>query len=247
MKEPVVIFEDENILVADKPSGLAVHGEGSDPAGTLVEWFLSREPAASGVGEPRTQTDGEVIERSGVVHRLDRETSGVILLAKTQAAFDHFKAEFKARRVKKEYRALVYGKMNERWGTISRKIGRSVSDWRRRSAERGARGMLRDAVTDWHCLQTGEYEGEPFSSLKLEPQTGRTHQLRVHLKAISRPIVGDRLYAGSKPENSNNLGLDRLALHALSLSVVMLEGEAKTFNSYLPEDMAMAETLIAPT
>jgi 23S rRNA pseudouridine1911/1915/1917 synthase len=246
MKEPTVIFEDENILVADKPAGLAVHGEGSDPAGTLVEWFLSREPEARGVGEERTQTDGEMIERSGVVHRLDRETSGVILLAKTQVAFDYFKAEFKARRVKKEYRALVYGKMNERWGTINRKIGRSASDWRRRSAERGARGMLRDAVTDWQCLMTGEYEGEPFSSLKLEPQTGRMHQLRVHLKAISRPIVGDSVYAGSKSATSNNLGLDRLALHALSLSVTMLDGRSETFSSPYPETLATAEALIAP-
>src|SRR5690606_12500201 len=122
MIEPKIIFEDDNILVVDKPSGLAVHGEGEDAGGTLVEWFLKHSPEASGVGEPRIGKDGKEIERSGVVHRLDRDTSGVMVLVKNQETFDHLKAAFKERRVKKEYVALVYGEMKERWGTITRKI-----------------------------------------------------------------------------------------------------------------------------
>ena len=105
--------------------------------------------------------------------------------------------------------------------------------------------MLREAETDWKSLKTGTYEGEPFSSLKLEPKTGRMHQLRVHLKAISRPIVGDEVYAGTKPAESNNLGLDRLALHALSLELTLPSGEERSFTARLPADLAAAEERIA--
>lgn len=245
MKEPEIIFENDDVLVVDKPSGLSVHGEGEDPTDTLVEWFLRREPNAKGVGEPRLGRDGKEIERSGIVHRLDRDTSGLVILAKNQPAFDHLKLAFQERTAKKEYEALVYGVMKERWGTITRPIGRSNKDWRRRSAERGARGHLRDAVTSWERIVSGEYNGENFSHLKLKPETGRTHQLRVHLKAISRPIVGDELYADNLIEKSNNLGLKRLALHATKLTLVLPTGEEKTFLSPLPPELAAALALIA--
>lgn len=245
MTEPEIIFENEDVLVIDKPAGLLVHSDSSDPKDTLVEWFLNHEPKARGVGEPRIGKDGKEIERSGIVHRLDQETSGVMILAKSQTPFDHLKAQFKDRLAKKEYQALVYGTMKEKWGTIDRQIGRSARDWRLRSAERGSRGQKRDAVTDWECLQAGTYEAEEFSYLKLKPKTGRTHQLRVHLKAIGRPIVGDKLYSSSKWQESNNLGLNRLALHAVSLTLTLPDGETKTFEAPLPEDMKKAAELIA--
>ena len=245
MIEPKIIFEDENILAVDKPSGLSVHSEGADATGTLVDWFLRHYPEARGVGEPRVGSDGVQLERSGVVHRLDRDTSGVMILAKNQPTFDHLKHRFKERQVKKEYRAIVYGQMKERWGTIDRRIGRSAQDWKLRSAERGARGQLRDAVTDWECLKSGTYEGEPFSVLKLDPRTGRMHQLRVHLKSISRPIVGDSLYAVGQISRSNNLGLRRLALHALNIEVELPDGTVRSFAAAWPEELARAETLIA--
>ncbi|MEX2341262.1 MAG: RluA family pseudouridine synthase [Candidatus Paceibacterota bacterium] len=245
MKESEIIFENEQLLVIDKPAGLAVHGEGDDPSGTLVEWFLRREPEARGVGEPRIGKDGREIERSGIVHRLDRDTSGVMVLAKDQETFDYLKIQFKDRLVKKEYRALVYGRMSERWGTIDRPIGRSARDWKLRSSERGAKGKLREAVTDWENLVSGESEGEPFSYLKLQPKTGRMHQLRVHLKSISRPIVGDKLYATGKYEHSNNLGLSRLALHSFKLLVVLPNGEEQTFEAPLPAELEAAIAKIA--
>ena len=245
MKEPEIIFENADVLVLDKPSGLAVHGDGGDPTGTLVEWFLKREPGSCGVGEPRIGKDGQEIERSGVVHRLDRDTSGVIIMAKNQPAFDHLKTAFQERTVKKVYEALVYGLMKERWGTITRPIGRSNKDWKLRSAERGARGHLRDAVTSWERIVSGEYDGENFSHIKLKPETGRTHQLRVHLKAISRPIVGDPLYGENLIGKSNNLGLKRLALHATTLTLTLPTGEEKTFSAPLPPELAAAATLIA--
>ncbi len=245
MKEPAIIFENADVLVVDKPAGLLVHGEGEDATGTLVEWFLHRCPEASGVGEPRIGTDGEPLERSGIVHRLDRDTSGVMVLAKSQVSFDYLKDQFKKRIAKKEYRAIVYGQMKEKWGTINRRIGRSGKDWNLRSAEKGARGQLRDAVTDWECLRSGYYHDEPFSVLKLSPQTGRTHQLRVHLKSISRPIVGDNLYAAGQFKESNNLGLNRLALHAFRLELTMLDGQSQSFEAPVPEELVSAEVLIA--
>lgn len=245
MKEPAIIFENEDILVVDKPAGLPVHGEGEDPAGTLVEWFLNHVPGAKGVGESRIGIDGQALERSGIVHRLDRETSGVMVLAKNQTAFDHLKQQFKGRLAAKEYRAIVYGAMKERWGTISRRIGRSAKDWKLRSAEKGARGQLRDAVTDWECLRFGQYNGESFSILKLMPRTGRTHQLRVHLKSISRPIVGDSRYADSYIPKSNNLDLKRLALHAFRLTLTLPQGEQMTFEAPIPQEIEEAASRIA--
>lgn len=244
MTEPKIIYEDENVLVVDKPSGLLVHGEGSDTSGTLVEWFLGHVPAAHGVGEPRLGKDGKEIERSGIVHRLDKDTSGVMVLAKTQSAFLVLKEQFQERLVKKEYRAIVYGVPKERWGTIDKPIGRSSTDWRRRSAERGARGFKREAVTDWERLKFGEYSGEKFSYLKLKPKTGRMHQLRVHLKSIGYPIVGDVLYAETKIKASNNLNLDRLALHAFSLTILLPKNELKTFEVPVPATLEKAVEII---
>ncbi len=245
MTNPEIIFEDNDVLVINKPIGLLVHGEGADPKGTVVEWFLRHSPEAKGVGEPRINNDGEELERSGIVHRLDKETSGVMILAKNQDAFTFLKDQFQNRLAKKEYWALVYGAMKERWGTINRPIGRSAKDWRRRSAERGAKGQKRDAVTDWECLLTGLYEGEKFSILKLLPKTGRMHQLRVHLKAVDHPIVGDGYYAGSRLEQSNNLGLERLALHAHKLQINLPNGEEKEFVAQIPENLEKAAERIA--
>lgn len=246
MIKPSVIHEDENILVIDKPAGLAVHGEGGNVTGTVVEWFLNRVPAAKGVGEPRIGKDGHEIERSGVVHRLDKDTSGVMVLAKNQVAFDSLKQQFQNRQVKKEYLAIVYGHMREKWGTINRPIGRSGRDFRRRSAERGAKGHMREAITDWELLKQGEYKEEKFAHLKLLPKTGRMHQLRVHLKAIGHPIVGDKLYTGKKLEQSNNLGLVRLALHASKLTLVLSGGEIREFTTDTPAEIETAISQIAP-
>ncbi len=244
MTEPTVIFEDANVLVINKPSGLRVHNDGFSTEATVVDWFLERNPEAKDVGEKRLSKEGKEIERSGIVHRLDIETSGVMILAKTQEAFWHLKAEFKNRLVKKEYRALVYGLMSERWGTVDRPIGRNATDFRKRSAERGAKGLLREAQTNWECIGKGEYESEAFSYVKLMPKTGRMHQLRVHLKAIDRPIVGDAVYAGKRFEQSNNLGLKRLALHSHILEVSLPGGQVERFVSPLPQELIEAVDLI---
>lgn len=235
-----VIYEDAAVLVINKPAGLMVHEDGRSDEETVVDWFLERVPKAKEVGEPGKSPDGALLERSGVVHRLDRDTSGALILAKTQEAHTHLKQQFHDRLVRKEYRAFVYGRLHEGWGTIDRPIGRSASDFRKRSAERGAKGTLRDAVTNWERIGVGEYEGESFSYVKLFPQTGRTHQLRVHLKAIDRPIVLDQLYAGKRIEQSNNLGLTRLALHAHVLELALPDGREERFIAPLSLDFEMA-------
>jgi len=240
LMQPTIIHEDENILVIDKPVGMPVHVDGGASSPTVVDWLLTYAPAVRGVGEPQTAKDGTPLERSGVVHRLDRDTSGVLLLCKTQAAYTFYKQQFHDRLVKKEYRALVYGHLHERWGTISRPIGRSAKDWRRRSAERGAKGTLREAETAWELIGQGECDGEPFAYVKLKPKTGRTHQLRVHMKAIDRPIVGDALYAGARYEQSHNLGLQRMALHAHVLEVASFSGDSKRFMAPLPAELEAA-------
>ena len=240
MTEPKIIFADDDVLVVDKPAGLLVHSASADPTGTLVEWFLTKVPEARSVGEPQLNQAGEALERSGVVHRLDIETSGVLIMAKTQAAFAFLKDQFLERTVKKEYRAIVYGHCQESWGTIDRPIGRSATNWRRRSAERGAKGQLREAKTDWELIGQGEYQNNRFAYLKLLPHTGRTHQLRVHLKAIGHPIVSDELYAGKKLLEHNRLGLGRLALHAYRLELQLPSGSRQQFQADLPPDLLRA-------
>lgn len=232
---PEVIFENDEVLVVNKPYGMLVHEDWhSGEEGTLVEWFLGRVPEAKGVGEVTTKPDGTPLERSGVVHRLDRETSGVMIMAKTPEAHAFLKAQFHDRKVKKEYRAFVYGRIHDKWGTINRPIGRSAKDFKKRSAERGAKGTLRQALTYLERIGVGEYEGEAFSYLKLMPQTGRTHQLRVHLRAIDRPIVGDALYGEKQMTTSNNLKLERLALHAHVLELILPHGQTERFIAPLP-------------
>lgn len=243
--EPVILYEDEAVVVINKPYGWLVHEDGHNDAPTVVAWLVARVPEASGVGEQGYSSKGDELDRSGVIHRLDRETSGVLILAKTQEAHTHLKQQFKDRLAHKEYRAFVYGRINDRWGTINRPIGRSAKDHRRRSAERGAKGMLRDAITEFERIGMGEYQGEPFSYVKLVPKTGRTHQLRAHLRALDRPIVGDTLYADYRIEKSNNLELSRLALHAHILEIVLPNGEKERFIAPVPLEFELAAERIA--
>jgi 23S rRNA pseudouridine1911/1915/1917 synthase len=242
---PTILYEDNDVLVLDKPAGLPVHGgDGLAGVATVVDWFVTHYPSAKGVGEPASQQDGTPIERSGVVHRLDRDTSGVMILAKHNDAHAFLKAQFKDRSVRKEYRALVYGHVRERFGTIDRPIGRSAKDWRLRSAQRGARGQLREAVTDWELIGQGEYGDDLFSYVKLKPKTGRMHQLRVHCKAINHPIVGDPLYAGELLVQSGNLGLSRLALHAHVLELTLPGGDRRRFIAPIPHPLEVAADLL---
>ena len=244
--EPTVIYEDNDVLVINKPEGWMVHEDGkTDGSPLVVDWFLARVPESKGVGEVGYSPKGVELNRSGIVHRLDRETSGVLILAKNQDAHQFLKQQFKDRLVYKEYRAFVYGRLHDRWGTINRPIGRSAKDHRVRSAMRGAKGLMREAVTDFERIGIGEYEGESFSYVKLVPKTGRTHQLRVHMRAIDRPIINDDLYATHVMPKSNNLGMKRLALHAHMLELALPNGQTERFIAPVPQSFEEAAERIA--
>lgn len=230
-----ILFENDDLMVINKPEGLMVHNTGHTEEPTVAEWFITQVPEAKGIGEPQLSQKGEMLERSGIVHRLDKETSGVMILAKNQDTFTHLKKQFHDRLAKKEYRAFVYGPVREKWGTINRVIGRSSKDFRLRSAQHGARGLLRPSMTLWERIGEGRFEDEAFSYMKLKPQTGRTHQLRVHLQAIGRPVVGDLLYSKTEMEKSNNLGFTRLALHAHILEIEIQEGQLERFIAPVPQ------------
>ena len=237
-----IIYEDEQVLVINKPAGLVVHQDGKTKEPTLVDWILEHRPQMKGVGEPLQLSSGALIDRPGIVHRIDRETSGVLIVAKTQESFLHVKQQFQGRDVQKEYRAFVYGEMKQDEGIIDRPIGRSSSDFRLWSAQRGARGTLREAITEYKVLnrlpaQAGQASSGGFSYLAVFPKTGRTHQIRAHFKAINYPIVCDALYA---PKRECALGFSRLALHAFAIELTLPSGEKRRFEAELPADFISA-------
>lgn len=232
---PTILKETGTLLFINKPAGLVVHPDGRTVEPTLCDWLVSERPDIAGVGEPLELSNGTTIDRPGIVHRLDRDTSGVMVVAKTQEAFLHVKEQFKQHSVQKIYHAFVYGNIIEDEGVIDRPIGKSKNDFRQWSATRGARGILRDAVTNFSVLKRGTVDGEAVALIEARPQTGRTHQIRVHMKAFNHPLVGDTLYAPNRPAL---LGFTRTALHALSLSVADIDGEVITVEAPYPEDFA---------
>jgi 23S rRNA pseudouridine1911/1915/1917 synthase len=233
-----IIYEDEVVLVVHKPSGLAVHEDGRNNEPVLTDWIRATYPDVVGVGEPMRLQNGTMIDRPGIVHRLDKETSGVLIIAKTQGAFLHLKRQFQARTVQKEYRAFVVGNVTKQTGTIDLPIGRSKNDFRRWSAGKDVGGTVREAVTRFTTL----ISTQEASYLSLEPKTGRTHQLRVHLRAIGHPIICDTRY-NNKPEPL--LGFQRLALHAHAITFVHpTTGITVVCEAPLPEDFVRAEKVI---
>jgi 23S rRNA pseudouridine1911/1915/1917 synthase len=234
-----IIYEDADIVVVNKPAGVMAHPDGHSTDETVSDWFAARYPESRDVGEPLTLVNGEVIARPGIVHRLDRDTSGVMVLAKTPDAHAALKQAFQEHEAHKTYLAFVYGTFKEeKRGTIDFPIGRSRKDFRLRSAQRGAKGRMREALTRWEVL--GETATHSF--LKVEPLTGRTHQIRVHLKAVHHPIVCDPLYA---PNHLCDLGFSRLGLHAYSLELPLPSGETRTFTAPFPPDLEKAATVFA--
>ncbi len=230
---PKVLYEDSAILVIDKPAGLMVHSDGKSEEETLVDWIRKTYPSIEGVGEPIRLQNGDILERPGIVHRLDRQTSGVMVIAKTQDVFLFLKEQFQTRTIEKKYLAFLYGALPEKKGVIERPIGRSRGNPRLWSAQRGTRGVMREARTEYEVLK----EGGECSYVEVSPKTGRTHQIRVHFKAIHHPVVCDGVYAPGKP---CLLGFKRLALHAQSLSLTLPGGERRVFEAELPEDFKNA-------
>lgn len=232
-----ILFEDDDLVVINKPSGVVVHGDGKSAEPTVADWFAQTYPKSIEVGEPAELSDGTIVPRPGIVHRLDADTSGALILAKTQEAYTHLKAQFQERKMKKVYIAFVYGNVRDDRGIINRPIGKSRRDPRLRTAMRGARGMMRDAITHYRVVT----RGDGVTELELRPKTGRTHQIRVHMQSMNHPVVCDPLYA---PDREPLLGFGRLALHARSLSFTTPQGKELLIEAPLPEDFVRGEALI---
>ncbi len=242
--EPIpldILYEDADLLVINKPAGLVVHPAPGHPAGTLVNAVMHHCPDIEGVGGDK---------RPGIVHRLDKDTSGLIVVAKNNRALRDLQRQFKSRTVKKEYLALLEGRLEQPQGRITAPIGRHPTERKRQAvyATIEAAGV-RDAVTDFRTeavysasIIHGNATGR-FTLVRATLHTGRTHQLRVHFAWLKHPIVGDRLYGYKK----QRLNLGRPFLHAERLSFVLPStGERMEFGAPLPFELsALLESLEA--
>lgn len=249
-----ILFENKDVLVLDKPASVAVHPDARTKKNekTISGWVMENYPKLRNVGEKmEVEYEGKkiIIPRPGIVHRLDRETSGALLIAKNQKTFELLKEQFQNHKIKKVYHAFVYGfvsdpkasLVNSGRGVISAPIGRSPVDIRMWTAGRGAREPKREAVTEYIVLDRFTDEkiaksnslNHKFSYVEVYPKTGRTHQIRVHMRYINHPIVSDSLYALDK---GKALGMERLALHAKSITFRLSNGDTVTVESPLPVD-----------
>lgn len=269
-----IVFEDKNFLVVNKPAGLVVHPSLAHRKGdTLVNLLLACCPEIKNVGEklrlevgapdpagsrvaPKPLLGG----RPGIVHRLDKDVSGLMVIAKTQRAFEHLKDQFKNRKVKKEYLVLVHGKVKELKGRISFSIGRSkkkgfkmiirpsksknswasLGGWNNQEGRPSDSSRADSSRTPARRLKTAETFYQVikhfpnYTLLKIQIKTGRTHQIRVHLNAIGHPIVGEKIY---KPRKFKTEDIGRLFLHACTLGFWDLDGKWKEFKISLPMEL----------
>lgn len=216
-----IVFENEDLMLINKPAGMVVHPSAGHASGTLVHAALAHAPDIMGIG-------GEI--RPGVVHRLDKDTSGLILLAKNDTAHNTLQAQFKKREVGKRYLALVDGQPPTPAGRIEAPIGRDPGH--RKKMKVLPLGKGREAISVFHSLETFS----EHTLLEVNPKTGRTHQIRVHLAFLGCPVVGDRDYGRRKP----TLPIDRMFLHATALTFTLPgDDQARSFEVPLPSELEM--------
>ncbi len=234
ISEPNIVYEDGALIAVAKPAGLVVHHDGRTDEPSLSDWILERYPSLRSVGGLHTLDNQRYEPRAGILHRLDRETSGILLIAKDDDTFYAVQRQFLSHSIVKTYLAIVEGRL-EGEGVIDLPIGRSRSDFRRFATGDDARGTLRAARTVWRARKTSG----THTLLELLPETGRTHQLRVHMSAIGHPIVADRRYGTPVA-----LGMERVALHAESLKFVHPKRGEMTVSAPIPDDFSAASEAI---
>jgi len=226
----VVVHADPDVVVIDKPAGLIVHPGAGNPTGTLVNGLLARYPEIAAVGDR---------DRPGIVHRLDKGTSGLLVVARSAAGYEGLVAQLGARTVGRAYDVLVWGIPASTTGLIDAPIGRSKREPTRMSVAADGR----EARTNYQVVGTFS-EPEPMAQLICRLQTGRTHQIRVHLEAIGHSVVGDGRYGGSR---TTVVGLERPFLHAAHLAFTHpVTGEALAFDSPLPPDLVAVLSGLTP-
>lgn len=221
---PTIIYEDSSVVVINKPSGLLTHPRNKDDKRpSVLGWFLEHYPASANVGED--------LSRPGIVHRIDKETSGILLLVKTQEAFVYYKHLFHDRLISKTYLALVYGNVENLSGSIDAPLFKFGTRQSMRPPREG-KTHERSALTEYTVLE----HFEKYTLLEVRPKTGRTHQIRIHLRSIGHPIVCDPIYAEKSRTCPVELG--RLFLHAQKLAFTSPLGQALAFEADLPIELA---------
>jgi len=223
-----IIYQDKDILVVDKPAGLTVHPIKPGQSNTLVNQLLIQFPEIKNIGDPSTNSGQENL-RPGIVHRLDKDTSGLMIIARNNQAFNFLKEQFAQRKVVKKYLALVFGKVKDKKGIIAKSISLSKKDYKKRSALLDEKS--RKALTEYRVLKTFK----DYTLLEVFPKTGRTHQIRIHLASIGHPIVGDKQYKFKRQTSPKKLS--RQFLHASVLKFKLLNGKMIEFKSELPDDL----------
>lgn len=228
-----ILFEDDHIIILDKPAGLVVHPAAGHPGGTLVDVLVRTRPGMIGVGDQ---------DRWGIVHRLDKDTTGVMVVAKTSVAHRALSARFKEHSIHRLYMALVRGDPGKDHGIIDTPLGRHPRDRKRVST---STSKPRHAVTRWRVIE--RFDG--LTLLEVAPETGRTHQIRVHLASVGLPVAGDRVYGrarktGAPKDSTIRKALGTLHRQALHASVLGFDhptaGHYLEFSTPLPKDMAEA-------
>ena len=220
-----IVAETDEYLVINKPSGLIVHGAEHIKDYTLADWLIKKYSKIKKVGEDSA--------RPGIVHRLDKEVSGLMVVAKTQDSFNNLKEQFQKRKIKKEYIALAYGKIEKDEDEINFPIKRSGNGYKMVAVPTAVE-KSRTAVTEFEIIK----KFINYTLLKVKIKTGRTHQIRVHLLAYGHPIVGDNLYNTKKTREQNiKVNLKRIFLVADKLSFHDLKGETQSFETGLPKEL----------
>ncbi|MEK9178675.1 MAG: RluA family pseudouridine synthase [Patescibacteria group bacterium] len=228
-----VIFEDEDLLVLDKPSGITVNRSDTTMHGTTVQDYVDGL-----INLEIEDKESDFYKRCGIIHRIDKETSGILLVAKNRKSFENLQGQFKERKVQKSYLALVHGVPKPPEGEISTPLGRLP--WNRKRF--GVLAGGREAVTEYKVLEIRYLKSgkgrEALSLIEARPKTGRTHQIRVHLKSINHPIFSDELYAGRKVARDDRKFLPRIFLHAEKITIRHPRSNKKiSFETELPEDL----------
>jgi 23S rRNA pseudouridine1911/1915/1917 synthase len=224
------VYEDDSILIINKPYGLITHPKNAtDTQPGLTDWVASNYPELKDVGEPFSAS-GSPYPRHGIVHRLDKKTSGLIVIAKSQEVFYYLKNLFQTHTIHKHYYALVHGKPKESSGIINAPLGRIGM---KRTTQMEGKKMIdgKDSVTEYKTVKNFD----KYTLLEVSPKTGRTHQIRVHLKSIGCPVAGDSIYAPKGWHGPE--GLKRLFLHAYKLEFPAPDGKRLVIEADLPEDL----------
>jgi 23S rRNA pseudouridine1911/1915/1917 synthase len=221
-----IIYEDRDLLVLEKPPGIIVFPERETKKKTFIDLLLESYPNLKKVGQP---------PRYGIIHRLDKETSGILLVAKSKKALAFFQKQFKERGVIKKYIGLVSGRLKENFGRIETLIGRSPKNRQKEKIylpfEPKSKGK-RKAITEYQVLE----KFQNYTLCEVTPKTGRKHQIRVHFRYLGYPIVGDKIY-GFKNQKPKRENLKRHFLHASYLKIKLPDGKEREFKSDLPKEL----------